>query len=471
MARVVLVPFGCGHGKISDPWIMVTRTMTRFVFRSAFVSILFLLGGCASTTRPLMPTPALYHEPPVEALFGDIPRERRRPRIKLFFATDRLPEENRETKLPYGEKRARSLAFGNAVVEMAPTLTWPELERQSRLAKRSTEVNLEMGPIEELGRFPSEPYAMEVTPTGVRRAGHVVAEHKNSKADFQAELQRHLAQSRNGEVMLYVHGFNETFATAAYTAAELCHFFGREHACAFFTWPAAASGGFLTAYTSTTESAEYAVRHLVKTIRLMAQTPGVKGLQLLAHSRGTAVLLSALRELAIQSIAAGREPVDVFKIDNLVLMSPDIDTDVARQKIEMFGSDPDLITRWTAERLPQVISGRLTIYASPSDRALLASKILFRSRKRVGRLRPEDVPPAARDYFSKWGNIDLIVYEGKTTDRFGHSYFSSNPEVSADLIQLIRYGRAPGEIERALVPRGAAAWEFPKRTASSAERE
>jgi esterase/lipase superfamily enzyme len=264
--------------------------------------------------------------------------------------------------------------------------------------------------------------------------------------------------------MLYVHGFNETFATAAYTAAELCHFLGREHACAFFTWPAAASGGFLTAYTSTTESAEYAVGHLVKTIRLMAQTPGVTGLQLLAHSRGTAVLLSALRELFIQSIAAGREPVDVFKIDNVVLMAPDIDTDVARQKIEMFSSDPDLVTRWSKARLPKVIRGRLTIYASPSDRALLASTILFRSRKRVGRLRPEDVPPEARDYFSKWGNIDLIVYEGKATDRFGHSYFSSNPEVSADLMELIRYGRAPGEPGRPLVPKGTATWEFPKRT-------
>jgi len=210
--------------------------------------------------------------------------------------------------------------------------------------------------------------------------------------------------------------------------------------------------------------AEYAVGHLIKTIRLIARTPGVTGVQLLAHSRGTAVLLSALRELVIQTIAAGHEPAHVLKIDNLVLMSPDIDADVARQKIEIFSSDPDLIARWNKERLPRVINGRLTLYTSPSDRALLASTILFRSRKRVGRLRPEDVPPEARDYFSKWGNIDLIVYEGKATDRFGHSYFSTNPEVSADLVQLIRYGRAPGDPERPLVPMGAATWKFPEQS-------
>ncbi len=441
---------------------MVTRIKNHFVSAAAFVLILSHLAGCASTARSLMPTPDLYHERPVKALFRDIPRERRRPEVELLYITDRMAEKNPDTELPYGEKRARSLAFGTAVVEMVPALNWSELERQSQLAERSAEVDLEMGRIDELGRFPEEPYALEVTPTGVRRARSVVAAHEKSKADFRVELQRHLAQSRNGEVMLYVHGFNETFATAAYTAAELCHFFGREHACALFTWPASASGGFLTAYASTTESAEYAVGHLTKTIRLIAQTPGVKGLQLLAHSRGTAVLLSALRELGVETIVAGREPADVLKIDNVILMSPDIDMDVARQKIEMFGSDPDMFSRWTRARLPRMIRGRLTIYTSPSDRALLASTILFRSRHRVGRLRPEDVPPAAREYFSKWGNIDLIVYEGKATDQFGHSYFSSNPTVSADLIQLIRYGRAPGETGRPLVQVGAAAWKFPE---------
>jgi len=445
---------------------MVTGPMSRFLSLTAFLSILVLLAGCAGT-RPLMPTPSLYYEPPVKAVFEDLPPARRHPRIELFFVTDRAPEDDPETGLPYGENRARSLAFGNAVVEMAPPLTWPELVRQSRSAERSTRVTLEMGRIEELGRFPMEPYALERRPDGLRRAAKVMAAHEASKHGFQAELQRHLAQSRRREVMLYVHGFNETFATAAYTAAELCHFLGREHACAFFTWPASASGNILTGYTSTTESADYAIGHLVKTIRLMAQTPGVEGLQLLAHSRGTALLLSALRELAIQSIAAGYDPGATLKIDNVVLMSPDIDSAVAREKIIAYSSDPDLISRWTDARLPKAIRGRLTIYASPSDRALLASKILFRSRSRLGRLRPEEVTASTRDYFDKFGNIDLIVYEGKVTDWFDHSYFSSNPQVSADLVQLIRYGHAPGESGRPLIPMGAGTWKFPERTRES----
>jgi hypothetical protein len=68
------------------------------------------------------------------------------------------------------------------------------------------------------------------------------------------------------------------------------------------------------------------------------------------------------------------------------------------------------------------------------------------SRKRVGQvdlddLREEDTSAAYRD----WGKMDVIVYRGKRTDLFGHAYFLSNPEVSSDLIQLIRYGTKPGE--------------------------
>ncbi len=53
-------------------------------------------------------------------------------------------------------------------------------------------------------------------------------------------------------------------------------------------------------------------------------------------------------------------------------------------------SDPDMVTPWAESRL--VLKGRLTIYASPEDRALAVSRWLFRSPARVGQMRPGDVP-------------------------------------------------------------------------------
>jgi esterase/lipase superfamily enzyme len=108
-----------------------------------------------------------------------------------------------------------------------------------------------------------------------------------------------------------------------------------------------------------------------------------------------------------------------------------------------------------------MLQGRLTVYASPEDRALLVSKILFRSRNRVGQLRPEDLSPRTQSYFATLGRVDLISYQGERTDFFGHSYFTSNPEVSSDLIEMIRYGKQLGKPGRELIQTGPVTWKFP----------
>lgn len=439
----------------------MTQTKVRAIVIIGLIGALSGLAGCASPHRLLMPTPQLYSEPASIALFDETPEERQRSEVDLLYITDRQPETGSRSGLPYGQQRSRSIAFGEAAVSIGQGMTWSELVEHSQSAKRSERVTMEMGAVRETGRFPDEPYELEVTSQGVQRSRDVVERHETTRAAFEVDLQDRLERSADGEVILYIHGFNETFETAAFTTAELCHFFGREDVCAFFTWPAASTGNMLTRYAGTTESADYAVGHLVKSIRLIAQTPGLRSIQILAHSRGSALLLSALRELALQAVAAGIEPAAAYRIDNVVLLSPDIDADVARQKIELIGSDPDLVSRWSQERLPRFINGRLTIYASPSDRALRASTALFRSRVRVGRFAADGLPEEARAHFGAWEKIDFVIYQGKATDRFGHSYFASNPAVSADLVQLIRFQRAPGEAGRALVPKGEAIWTFP----------
>jgi esterase/lipase superfamily enzyme len=419
------------------------------------------LAGCATKVRELMPTPALYHSPAAKAVFEGVPTERRTDYVDLLYVTDRAPDNSPEAELPYGEERSRSLAFGSAQVVLQPPMDWEELQRHSLSDPRDQQIAMEVGAIKELGRYPTEPYPIQAVAGGIAREPKTLAEHERIDAALQSEVQRRLRTAPTKEVVLYVHGFNETFASAAYTAAELCHFFGRAHVCSFFTWPASTTGGPLTSYISTTESALYSVSHLKKTIRTLALAPGVKGLHLLAHSRGTAVLLNAVRELSIEAIAAGKNPDQFFKFENWVLMSPDIDVDVASQQLELFASDPGLTTQWRSSRLPQFLRGRLTVYASPEDKALRLSEILFRSKHRVGQLSPDAIPEHVQDYYASIGGVDIIVYEGKKTDRFGHSYFASNPRVSADLVELIRNGTPPGAPGRPLIRSGKITWVFP----------
>jgi esterase/lipase superfamily enzyme len=422
-----------------------------------------LLTGCASEPYQLMPTPELYRQP------GAIPviAQTREVRggstdVDLLYITDRGPETDADSSLPYGQERAESIAFGSARVEIGPDVSWESLERESRLAERTRALNLSLGRVEELGRFPNEPYGLELRADGgLYRDSADVMDHKNAARRLREELQQRLARSPSKEVMLYVHGFNETFATAAFTAADLCHFLGREPVCAFFTWPASRTGNVLVSYSSTTESAQYAEDHLRKVIRMLATTPGVERLQLLAHSRGAGLLLKVVRDLLVETFAAGKEPINSMRIGNVVLFSPDIDIDVASKYIMWGISDPDMFTVWRGERLPRGIGGRLTIYSSPQDRALLFSRILFRSRSRAGNIRSEEVSMDFQRYLAPLDKVDIIVYEGKRTDKHGHFYFTTNPRVSSDVIQLLRYGKKPNDPGRELVKVGPIVWKFP----------
>jgi esterase/lipase superfamily enzyme len=421
-----------------------------------------VLGGCATKPRELMPTPIIYDQPSAQAVFDEVPPDRRTTDVDLLYITDRAPDQSPEAELPYGQERSRSLAFGSVEVALLPSMDWRDLQRHSLSDPRDEQITLEIGAVKELDRYPMEPYPLQTDATGLKRDPDTLAAHRRANASLQAEVQRRLESAPTKQVMLYVHGFNETFATAAYTAAELCHFFGRAHVCSFFTWPASSTGGPLTSYVSTTESGQYSVGHLKKVIRTLAQTPGVEGIQLLAHSRGTAVLLSAIRELSIEAIAAGQSPAEALKFENWVLMSPDIDEDVASQQLEIFASDPDLMTNWSSPRLPKFFRGRFTIYASPEDKALRLSRFLFRSRDRVGQLTAEDIPDHVEDYYDSVGSVDIVVNDEKRTDRWGHAYFASNPRVSADLVELIRNGTPPGGPGRPLTRTGKITWEFPK---------
>jgi hypothetical protein len=57
--------------------------------------------------------------------------------------------------------------------------------------------------------------------------------------------------------------------------------------------------------------------------------------------------------------------------------------------------------------------------------------------------------------------MDRIAHQGKGTDFFRHAYFTTNPQVSADLIQRVRYGKQVGEPGRQIVKAGPTTWKLP----------
>jgi esterase/lipase superfamily enzyme len=400
-----------------------------------------------------MPTPSLYRGPEATPLFTAVPPAQQTPSIDLFYVTDRARQSAPEVSNPYSADRSRSMAFGTVSVEVGDGLTWDRLVEQSTSGERTDPIILTLGAVQELGRFPPVSYRIVPTAHGFARDPGAIDWHQQAVAQFQAELGRRVAASPRKQVILFVHGYNETFADAAFKMSELCHFLGREYVCAIFSWPAAGTRGILFGYNTDRESGEFAVEHLKKTIRMIADTPGVERIDLLAHSRGTDVLTSALALLNIETYITRTSLRERLKIANVVLLAPDMDFDIAAARIFSVVSDPDLpygdAPNPGAEfRTPG--PPHLTVYVSPDDKALTVAQYLFGSMVRLGRLEATNVSKESIEAAREAGFIDVISVSG-ATDIFGHSYFTSNPDVSSDLIALIRYGAKPGDALRPLV--------------------
>jgi esterase/lipase superfamily enzyme len=103
---------------------------------------------------------------------------------------------------------------------------------------------------------------------------------------------------------------------------------------------------------------------------------------------------------------------------------------------------------------------RITVYVSPDDRALATSGSLFGSIARLGRLNKSMLTAKEIEQIRTFDLIDVIQVEGRT-DLFGHSYLTSNPKVSSDLIGLLRYRLSPNDPGRPLEEVERPFWRIP----------
>ena len=126
-----------------------------------------ILAGCAqNNVRRLMPTPSLYVVPGGPPVFDPSAVAKLSPEIDLLYVTDREPQSVPGDLLPYGQERANSSAFGSVQIRVTPELSGEALAAQSRLDRRTHDLRLELGEVQELGRFPEEPYQLTGSPSG-----------------------------------------------------------------------------------------------------------------------------------------------------------------------------------------------------------------------------------------------------------------------------------------------------------------
>jgi esterase/lipase superfamily enzyme len=316
------------------------------------------IAGCTSTPLGLMGPVAV---PEGDATAAD---------VELLVATTR--EQDPDPNFLFSGERARDLSYAEIGVSVPPTHVTGELELPPRI--------------------PGDP-AKEFVTTGVEPL---------DAAGFRSVLHQQLRDNGNRHVLVFVHGYNNTFGAAVFRLAQIDYDTGAPVVPVLFTWP---SRGHLLAYPYDRESANFSRTSLERLLQDLADDPNVGEVSILAHSMGNWVTLEALRQ---QAIRQGRISP---KITEVMLAAPDVDVHVARTQFDDMGHERP----------------HFTLFVSQDDKALRFSRRFWRSADRLGSIDPNVEPyRSALEHY----NITVIdLTQLKAGDRMHHAKFAEQPDV------------------------------------------
>jgi esterase/lipase superfamily enzyme len=202
------------------------------------------------------------------------------------------------------------------------------------------------------------------------------------------------------DVLIYVHGFNQTFETAALDAARLSEGIRFQGESMVFSWPSKAK---LFDYGYDRESAMWSRDALERVLTGLLSTRNVARIHIVAHSVGTMLTLEAMRQLYARR---GMEVAE--RIGAVVFAAPDIDMDVFASSVE---------------RMPYV-APKITVITAANDRALAVAGWLA-GMTRVG--------SAEKDQLEQLG-LRVVDASSQGLGFINHDLFLAN----ADIKKLIR---------------------------------
>ncbi|MEJ0024415.1 MAG: alpha/beta hydrolase [Rhizomicrobium sp.] len=209
-----------------------------------------------------------------------------------------------------------------------------------------------------------------------------------------------------GRVLLFVHGYNQTFASAILRAGQIATDTQWHCAVAAFSW---SSEGKFDRYAADIERSGYAAPELIETLRAL-DAAGLK-IEIVAHSMGARVTLTALAALC------NRHPVPVA--DELLLVAPDVSSE----------HDNDDFGHLLAKSAPCL--HRATVYASDNDLILVTSEGVHGGIPRAGRVPSRDLQ------YLKDGKVDVVDASAAPGDPFGHGYFVLSYEMMDDMMWVL----------------------------------
>jgi esterase/lipase superfamily enzyme len=351
-------------------------------------------------------------------------------RRTIFFAT------NRDSELPGGDADTR---FSNESVFARDKMIYGSCRVSIPIN------NHRPGKVEVPGRI----WYFWAEPPDPQK--HFLVEH------FDTSLKRDGFLKALGEddILVYVHGYNNTFKDAILRAAQVQHDVEFAGKLVVFSWPSA--GSMLVAvnnpFDGTKRAVEIAYRHdeelaersfpflaelLNQLLEAQSATNRRGKVHVVAHSMGNRVFLKALFDLRAQAKVAKDGP----KLGEVVLAAADIDgSTFANVRTALLQS-----------------CERVTYYYASDDGALLVSRTLH-----------QDKPIGLGPLFDPM-KIDTISAEKLTGvfNKLGHLYITESKPILTDLRILLALELPPLQRRPPLGPRveapdlsGCFYWTFP----------
>jgi esterase/lipase superfamily enzyme len=218
---------------------------------------------------------------------------------------------------------------------------------------------------------------------------------------FTEDIQAQLASRRDlhGSVLVFIHGYNTSHQEAVFRVAGFAtDLRAAAGAMVAFSWP---SRAMLTGYVTDRESVTYSRDYLERVLNEIAGVQSVRSINLVAHSLGSWLAMETLRQAEL-----GHHAPFLKKLNQVVLLSPDIDVDVFRTQLEAIGN----------------LSPPIIIAISKNDRALAASQLIAGGVSRVGNVLVDN--PHAQAAIERYGIVVVDLSHVNTNDVLGHSKFA-----------------------------------------------
>jgi esterase/lipase superfamily enzyme/TRAP-type C4-dicarboxylate transport system substrate-binding protein len=318
--------------------------------------------------------------------------------LPIFFATDRKKEPDPDSNYQFGAARG-TLIYGTA--RLNPT------SRDSMVQGDNDEARLQ-----RIDLFPSD-------------------------QAFRAALTARMKNTNETDILIYVHGFNNTFLSAVQGAASIASGIKFGGPVVVFSWP---SDGVALRYNADENQIQLSRDPFATFLSTLQSAIDPDHIDLLTHSMGGRLVGSALEWMMVQPSA--KRPL----MHQLIFAAPDVDSTLFGRLIPSFVQSAD----------------RVTLYASGLDQALLCSKLIhdgpragLSGRDMVVHRNMDTIDATnveTRSLIEQVANVvpgvDELYYLFFKSCRAGHSYVTRNLSVLSDLNSLVIQNVGPNKRAR-----------------------